>query len=188
MAKEIETKILNIDPARTRDLLAKAGAKKQSGLSKQRRYVFDIKAGDESRWIRLREANGKTTLAVKIINSDDIDGTEEYETEVADLEQTQAILKQLGFTPKSYQENYREAYSLGPAEVSIDYWPGLKPYLEVEAQNEDDVEEALKQLNLGQSPRTSVNTKQLYLDKSIDLDKLPELVFSEEEEKLIRQD
>ncbi|MBA3757309.1 class IV adenylate cyclase [Candidatus Saccharibacteria bacterium] len=185
MAKEIEIKVLDIIPNQLRKLLLDAGAKQDQKLTKQMRYVFDIDPRDKSKWIRLRTIGTTTTLAVKVINSAEIDGTHEYETEVADPDNTLSILEQMGFQPKSYQENYRESYILNGASVSIDYWPKLKPYLEIEATDKAKIESVIKSLHLNQHKTTSENTKHLYLDIGIDLDKSERLVFNKDEEELI---
>lgn len=187
MAKEIEAKILEIDPAQIRKLLAESGAKKASPLTKQRRYVFDIDKDDKSKWIRLRTDGKITTLTVKIIESNDIDGTHEYETEVGDIESTLKILETMGFIPKSYQENYRELYELDGTSVSIDFWPKIKPYLEIEAESAEKVQAVLKKLNIGNNEITSENTKDIYGREGIDLDKLDKLTFIKDEEELIER-
>jgi adenylate cyclase class 2 len=187
MAKEIEVKILDADQTSMRRRLEKLGAKRIRSLYKQKRYVFDISPGDKSRWIRLRSDGLKNTLAVKIIKNDRVDGTLEYETEVSDVRATLEILRTLGFKPKSYQENYREDYLLGTATVSLDYWPKLQPYIEIEAVTKKDVASVLSQLNLEKHETTSVNTKELYARQGIDLDKKKNLIFSQAEERAISQ-
>jgi adenylate cyclase class 2 len=69
-----------------------------------RRYVYDVTPGDQSKWIRLRDTGDETTLTVKGITSDAIDGTREIEVGVDVFAATNALLGMLGLTPKSYQE------------------------------------------------------------------------------------
>lgn len=186
MAKEIEAKILDIDSVKIRQMLISHGAKKVAKLTKQSRYVFDIDKNDKSKWIRLRTDGRRTTLTVKIIKSNDIDGTIEYETEVSDIDSTLKILESLGFKPKSYQENYRELYELDTASISIDYWPRIKPYLEVEAESAELVEAMLKKFNPEGKEVTSENTKFIYERAGIDLDKIERLTFSSSDDISIR--
>ncbi|WP_206685992.1 hypothetical protein [Kribbella qitaiheensis] len=73
-----------------------------------RRFVYDLAAGDGSKWIRLRDDGTAVTLAVKEIEHDGIDGTTETEVVVGDFETANELLRRMGFEAKSYQENRRE--------------------------------------------------------------------------------
>lgn len=177
MSKEIEVKVLGLDIEKFKKNLVFAGGIKKKDKFLQRRYVFDIAPGDPTKWIRLRTDGERSTLAVKIINSDELDGTLEYETVVEDFDTTKLIIEKLGFIAKSYQENYREIYMFDQCEISIDWWPKLEPYAEIEAGSESDIANVLKKLNLLDNETTSKNTKKLYADIGVDLDDVPSLVF-----------
>ncbi|MEV5302568.1 CYTH domain-containing protein [Amycolatopsis methanolica] len=88
-----------------------------------RRYIYYITPGDQSKWIRLRDTGSETTLCVKEIRSDAIDGTHEVEVTVGDFADTNELLGLLGFTPKSYQENRRTSFRLDGVRLGIDEWP-----------------------------------------------------------------
>lgn len=179
MAKEIEAKILDIEPEKMRKHLLACGARRVSPLTKQKRYVFDIDKNDKSKWIRLRTDGKSTTLTVKIIKNNGIDGTQEFETEVGDIDSTLKILQTMGFTPKSYQENYREMYELDGVAMSIDFWPKIKPYLEMEADTIEKVQSITKKLNTENNEVTSENTKDIYARDGVDLDIINSLTFDE---------
>jgi adenylate cyclase, class 2 len=104
MPTEYEAKVLDIDPSATADLILAKGGQQIGPPTLQRRYVYDIDPGDQSRWIRLRDTGRTTTLAVKQISHDGIDGTHEVEIAVDSLDATHELLAVLGFRPKSYQE------------------------------------------------------------------------------------
>lgn len=87
MAIEHEAKILGIDPGTIERRIQEKGGYKL-GERFMRRYVYDITPGDESKWIRLRDNGTGTTLAVKEITSDAIDGTHEIEVSVDDFATT----------------------------------------------------------------------------------------------------
>lgn len=182
MANEIEVKILGINVEKLKKSLARNQASLISPMEKQIRYIFDIDANDKSKWIRLRTSGGKTTLTVKVIRDDRIDGTEEFEVTVSDIKTTLKILELMGFSLKSYQENYRITYSLDGAELSIDFWPQLKPYLEIEANDKAKIREIIKKLGLSEYKQTSANTIKLYDAQGIDLNIIKELKFTNEEE------
>ncbi|MFD6218433.1 class IV adenylate cyclase, partial [Nocardia salmonicida] len=124
MPIEHEAKILDIDPDTIeRHILDKGGHK--LGERFMRRYVYDITPGVDGKWIRLRDNGSRTTLAVKEITSDAIDGTHEVEVSVDDFAATNAMLKVMGFSAKSYQETKRTSYTLDGAELELDTWPGI---------------------------------------------------------------
>jgi adenylate cyclase class 2 len=66
-----------------------------------RRFVYDIRAGDQGRWMRLRDTGSDVTLCVKEIVGDSIDGTRETETSVGDFQVTHELLGLLGFRPSA---------------------------------------------------------------------------------------
>ena len=96
MHKEYECTILEID-TKFISKLENMGAKK-IGEYFQKRYVYDFNPINENKWIRLRTNGIKTTLAIKeVINKNEIGGTNEIEIEVSDFENTNNILKELGY-------------------------------------------------------------------------------------------
>ena len=111
MHKEYECTILEID-TKFISKLENMGAKK-IGEYFQKRYVYEFNPINENKWIRLRTNGIKTTLAIKeVINKNEIGGTNEIEIEVSDFENTNNILKELGYVARNYQENKRIKYLL----------------------------------------------------------------------------
>jgi adenylate cyclase class 2 len=173
---EHEAKVLDIDPEATEQLiLAKGG--QLLGDKLMRRYVYDITPGDQSKWIRLRDTGTEVTLTVKEITSDAIDGTHEVEVVVSDFETTNQLLAALGFTPKSYQENKRTSFLLDGAEVEIDSWPRIPPYMEIEAPSRKDVVRVAELLGYTEDELTGENTTKVYARYGIDLAQISELKF-----------
>lgn len=142
-----------------------------------RRYVYDVTPGDESKWIRLRDNGDGTTLAVKHITSDAIDGTHEVEVGVDDFAATNALLETLGFTAKSYQETERISFVLDGAQLEIDTWPRIPPYLEIEAATKDEVVRIAGLLGYTEADLTGENTIKIYARHGIDLNTVRELRF-----------
>ncbi|GAA3126316.1 adenylate cyclase class 2 [Kribbella aluminosa] len=129
MPIEFEAKVLQIEPDEVADRILSLGGCRV-GDRLMRRYVYDIQAGDEARWIRLRDTATAVTLTVKEIAQHGIDGTTETEVVVGDFEATDELLRRIGCQPKSYQENRRVSLELLGAELEIDWWPLIPPYLE----------------------------------------------------------
>ncbi|MEV5650476.1 CYTH domain-containing protein [Nocardia sp. NPDC052254] len=178
MPIEHEAKVLDIDPETTeRTILDKGGRK--LGERFMRRYVYDIAPGDKSKWIRLRDNGNSVTLAVKQITGDAIDGTHEVEVTVDDFGATNELLGILGFTPKSYQETERASFTLDGAQLEIDNWPLIPPYLEIEAPTTAEVIRVAELLGYTESELTGENTIKIYARHGIDLDTVAELRFRE---------
>ena len=59
------------------------------------------------------------------------------EIEVSDFEETNRILNELGYRYRNRQENLRHVFMLDNAEISIDTWPRIQPYAEIEADTKD---------------------------------------------------
>lgn len=176
MPIEHEAKILDIDPDTIdRHILDKGGQK--LGERFMRRYVYDITPGVDGKWIRLRDDGKRTTLAVKEITSDAIDGTHEVEVSVDDFAATNALLEMMGFTAKSYQETKRTSYTLDGAELELDTWPRIPPYLEIEAATKADVVRVAELLGYAEADLTGENTIKIYARHGIDLNMIRELRF-----------
>jgi adenylate cyclase class 2 len=174
---EHEAKVLDIDLIETAALILAKGGEQVGETKLMLRYVYDITPGDLSKWIRLRDTGDETTLCVKEIRSDAIDGTHEVETTVGDFAATNELLALMGFTPKSYQENRRTSYVLDRARLEIDEWPLIPPYLEIEADAQDDVLRVAGLLGYDESQLTGENTMKVYGRYGIELGRIRELRF-----------
>jgi adenylate cyclase class 2 len=177
MPIEHEAKVLDVGPAAVRATILAAGGSEVGGPRLMRRYVYDIAPGDQSKWIRLRDAGTETTLCVKQIESDAIDGTHEVETAVGDFMAASDLLAMLGFTPKSYQENRRTSFILDGARLELDEWPLIPPYLEIEGDSKDHVLRVASLLGYGENQLTGENTIKVYARYGIELESIQELCF-----------
>lgn len=178
MPAEYEAKILNIDPTTMAELILSKGGEQVSEPTLQRRYVYDITPGDQSKWIRLRDTGYKTTLAVKSIAHDGIDGTYEVEVTVDSLQATNELLGMIGFKPKGYQENRRTSFVFAGAQLEIDEWPMIPPYLEIEADSPTEVVRVAGLLGYDESQLTSENTTKVYARYNIDLTQHEDVRFT----------
>lgn len=177
MPIEHEAKVLDIGPEATAARILRAGGQQVGETKLMRRYVYDIIPGDMSKWIRLRDTGTETTLCVKEIRSDAIDGTHEVETPVGDFVATNELLALMGFTPKSYQENRRTSFTLEHARLEIDEWPQIPPYLEVEADSREEVVRVAGLLGYDEHQLTGENTMKVYARYGIELGEIRELRF-----------
>lgn len=117
------------------------------------------------KWIRLRQTNSVTTIAVKHILADDSSGLQqmlETEIEVPSIEEANKLLEALGFSYKSYQEKERVTYFFRGYEIDIDSWPGIPTYFEVEGNSRGDLAKVLKQLGYSIDDSVSCTADEVY--------------------------
>ena len=65
----------------------------------------------------------------------------------------------------------------GIAEIEIDKWPMIDPYLEIECDNDDTINEIIEKLDLKNNKIVSINAEELYREKGIDINTISELKF-----------
>lgn len=135
---------------------------------------------NDNKWLRLRQSNNKVTLTSKHIlekNKSNIQNVLETEIEVSSLEETNLLLESLGIAKRSYQEKIRYSYTYKSAEIEIDIWPLLKPYMEIECEDENVIDEILDLLEIKDMEIVSLNTEQLYKRINIDVHSMSKLKF-----------
>lgn len=184
--KEIEIRILNIDKKKFIEDIIALGAKKQSECL-QKRYVYDFNPVNPRKWIRLRTNGVKNTITVKeIIDNQVIDGTNELEVEVSDFNIANLILKELGYVPRNYQENHRIVYNLNEVEISIDTWPKIPTYVELEAKSEELIKKLLSIIEYNEKDLTTLDVASIYMNVyGIDIMSIKELTFDSNSKNLL---
>lgn len=171
---EYEVKILNINKKEVLKKLEELQAIFK-WESVQKRYVYDFYPKIAGKWIRLR-TNGKiSTLTIKNKTSDKIDGMQEIEIEVSDFDKTHLILKELGYSPRSFQENKRIQYNLNGLEIDIDTWPLIPDYMEIEGKSEEEVMKVVELLGYTKLNVTSKDVESIYAEYGINLEKIENL-------------
>ncbi len=147
MQTEYEAKFLDVDKDEVRMRLKNAGATLERSEFLQRRWVLDLPGDKNTRgaFVRVRDEGGIMTLTWKDYPGGAVNHPKEIEVVVSDFDNTVELLTQLGCTPRSYQENYRELWHLGGAKITIDSWPFIEPFVEVEGADESVVEAISRQ-------------------------------------------
>jgi transcriptional regulator with XRE-family HTH domain len=120
-------------PGKMPQRILDAGGVQQTGPRLMRRYVYVVIPAVPGRWVRLRDTGAGITLCVKEIRTDAVDGTHGTGITAGSFEETAALLRLTGLTPRSYQENLRASYTLGAVRLEVDEWPRVPPYPEIEA-------------------------------------------------------
>ena len=142
--------------------------------------LISAKYINPNKWLRLRQSNDKEELTLKHIyekNNDSIQKVKEFEVNTSNLEETNLILENMGLVRRNYQEKIRHSYIYKDAEIEIDEWPMLKPYMEIECENEDTIQEIIELLDLKNKKIVSLNTEQLYKKININVLEIADLKF-----------
>lgn len=87
------------------------------------------------------------------------------------------FLESIGVARRSYQEKIRYSYIYKNAEIEIDIWPLIQPYMEIECEDENLINEIVEKLELKNNEIVSLNTEQLYKKIGIDVHSMSELKF-----------
>jgi len=145
---EFEATFIDIDTDLVRDRLRELGAKMVKPETLMRRVVFDAPACVPGGWLRVRDEGDKITMSLKQITGNKIEDQKEICLTIDDFEAGVKLLETLGARRKAFQETKREEWHYGGCEITIDTWPGLEPFVEIEGKNEKSVREVSVELGL----------------------------------------
>lgn len=151
MQTEIEAKFLDIKPDSIRATLEKNKAILIHPERIMRRKNFDYPDGKLEKiggWIRVRDEGDKITLAYKRLINRTIEGTKEISVTVNSFDIICNLLLAIGLDCKSYQETKREKWILNEVEVTIDTWPWIPTFVELEGKSEKQLKDAAIKLGL----------------------------------------
>lgn len=150
MRTEYEATFPNTEKEHIRQRLQACGAQLCKPEYLQIRCVFDLPEGQEisGGWLRLRHEGDRILLTLKVITGQSIEGQKEFELQVNDFQQAEELLRLLGCRKRAYQESKRELWRLNGVDVTIDTWPFLPPFVEVEGSSEQAVREVCALLDL----------------------------------------
>ena len=167
MQIEYEATFPKINKEEIKTKLKLAGAKLIRKEYLQKRIVFHLPKGNEIKggWLRVRDEGDKVTMSLKVVDGDQIHNQKEICIQVDSLEKGEAFLTGIGCEKKAYQENKRELWNLNDVEITIDEWPFLEPYLEVEGLSEEKVKETCLKLGLDYNTAIFCSTDTLYSQK-----------------------
>jgi len=172
---EYEATYENINKDDIRAKLIKLGAKLIKPEFIQKRIVFNLPQGHEieNAWLRIRDEGNKITMSLKVLDGDKIYNQKETMLEVDNFKEAEKLLTLIGCKKKAFQESKRELWNLNGVEVTIDEWPFLEPFVEVEGRSEKDVKKMSNKLGFNYSEALFCSVDILYNRKyGIDLDKI----------------
>ncbi len=164
---EYEATFVDVDKEIIRGKLKKVGAELVRPEFLQKRKTFELPVGHEipGGWLRVRDEGDKITLSLKIVDGNKIENQKEICLKVNDFENTCNLLQTIGCVQKAYQETRRELWKIDDVEITIDEWPFLEPFVEIEGQSEQVVRQVAEKLGFewGQAKFCAVDV--LYAEK-----------------------
>lgn len=181
---EYEATFTGIDKDDVRRRLEKAGAKMLKKEFLQKRAVFKLPKGNDINggWLRVRDEGGRITMSLKIVDGDKISDQKEIEIVVDDFKEARRFLAGIGAREKAFQESKRELWELDGVEITIDEWPFLEPFVEVEGKSEEEVRRVSKKIGFNYAKAKFSATDVLYSEKyDISVDRInnhtPRILF-----------
>ncbi len=180
---EYEATFPNIDKDDVHERLSRAKAVLMRPEFLQKRAVFHLPTSNEIKggWLRVRDEGGKITMSLKVVDGTTIADQKELCITVDSFDAACALLENIGCRKKAYQETKRELWKLGDVEVTIDEWPFLEPFVEVEGTDEVSVKEAAAVLGFDWSQAKFCHVGTLYGERY----GFPEEVFNNETPMLL---
>lgn len=184
MQTEIEAKFLDADHDEIRGKLKKLGAVRTHERRLMHRKNFDYpdhrleKVGG---WVRVRDEGDQVTLSYKQLNDRSLHGTKEVSLIVDGFDSACKLLEAIGLKSYSYQETKRETWELDGAQVELDEWPWVKPYVEIETPDEKTLKNIASKLGLEWSEAKHGSVEIVYQAEydftEAEIDAWPEITF-----------
>ena len=167
MDTEFEAKFYPVEKKTYRKKLKALGAKLVIPERKMIRIVADISENPQlakSGYVRIRDEGNLVRLSLKMTAGWEgkVSDQKEIDVEVSDFERAKIILESAGIRFNRRQENMREEWEYGGAQITIDSWPGLDTYSEIEADSEDKVMEIAQKLGLDWDKKLIVPAAEIY--------------------------
>ncbi|MCL4411574.1 CYTH domain-containing protein [Candidatus Marsarchaeota archaeon] len=112
-------------------------------------FALDGRLGSAHSWVRVRTDGNETTLTFKQMRKNGgFEPMIEHEVKTADFAETVKIMGRLAKRECIYFENSREAYELDGAYITLDKWPKIPLYVEIEAPSNAQLKRIYKKLGI----------------------------------------
>lgn len=184
MNTEYEAKFTKINKAKIRTQLKKVGAKLLRSEFFQKRVAFNLPNKSVKKgYLRVRDEGNKITMSLKFVNGKKIEDQKEVLLNIDSFENAVEFLKSIGCNQKAFQETKRELWSLNNVDITIDEWPFLEPFIEIEGKSEKSVKEVCEKLGFDYNNAVFGAVDTLYnqkygTSKDIINNHTPEITFS----------
>ena len=143
---EYEAKFYPVNKEEYRKKLESLGAKLIIPERKLIRTIADTRKSSniaKNHYIRIRDEGNLIRLSFKITadQNGQLSDQKEIDVDVSDFDKTVKIFESIGIKFGYKQETKREEWEYKGAQITIDTWPGLDTYSEIEAESEEKVKE-----------------------------------------------
>ena len=186
MEIEYEATFINVDKDEVRAKLKDIDAKLVKSEFLQKRVVFNLPKDNEIKggWMRVRDEGDKITMSLKIVDGDKIHDQKEICLKIDNFDNAVQLLEMLGCQKKAYQESKRELWLISDVEVTIDEWPFLEPFVEVEGKSEEIVKIVSEKLGFDYSqawfcPIGTIYSKKYNIPEDVINNQTPKIVFGD---------
>ncbi|MEK7154908.1 MAG: CYTH domain-containing protein [Patescibacteria group bacterium] len=180
MDTEFEAKFYPVNKDKYRQKLRSIGAKLIVPERKMRRAIIDALFHPEFTcdYIRIRDEGNLIRLSAKTHanQTGKLSDQKEIDVEVSDYDKTIQILEQMGYKPERYQETLRETWEFEGAEITIDTWPGLDSYSEIEVKLEGQIKSIAEKLGFNWDKKIITAAIEIFaevyqigIDKALDM-------------------
>ena len=114
----------------------------------QKRAVFFLpgKRDSSTSWLRVRDEGDRITVSLKVTINGKINTQKEVMIIADNYDNARRLLVEISCEEKAYQETKREIWEFDSVEITIDEWPYLEPYVEIEGKSEQVVLEVAEKL------------------------------------------
>jgi len=189
MDTEFEAKFYPIDKEEYRKKLKRLGAKLIHPERKFVRVIADDGGNPglplpKNGYIRVRDEGNLIRLSLKIVADAEgkLSDQKEIDVDVSDFNKTVRIFEAVGVNFNRKQETLREEWEYKAAQITIDTWPGLETYSEIEADSEEKVGEIAKDLGFDWNKKIITAAAEVYakvygIDVEEVLEKISNITF-----------
>ncbi len=184
---EYEATFPHIEIEDVRSRLLASGAVLVRPMFLQKRAVFFLPKGHEVQggWLRVRDEGDKITMSLKVVDGGTIQNQKEICLTVDSFSEACDMLTGIGCTQKAYQETRRELWTLDGVSITIDEWPFLPSFVEVEGESEGVVKTVSEHIGFSYADARFCHVGTLYGEKygfheSVFNDETPLLTFNME--------
>jgi adenylate cyclase, class 2 len=168
---EIELKITHLPKDELLKRLRRIGAKQilPQTMVKEIFFARKSKTSQSPATVRLREIGKRAFLTAKRKRAGGrFKIMDEIEIRVSDFETARQLLESLGFTPTSVREKYRAEFTYQDVLIELDTYPGMLPYLEIEANNKLSLLRFLQAFGLSITQTSNASAKDLIVKAGLD--------------------
>lgn len=168
MKPEYEAKFYPVNKDHIREKLQEIGAKL---IQKERVMYRTIFAKDNNKkmqvdYVRVRDEGNCVRLSAKIHaeEGDTLSDQKELDITVSSYKECIEILKLAGLFVSREQETKREIWEFEGSEITIDTWPSLETYIEIESPTEEEIKIVADKLGVHWEGRRITSVVSIYAE------------------------